>query len=403
MVLSPSWSWSSIELGDRLYATLFSHPDLNQKLEDALAKRNSGTHFVRIEMEFSGQSAFMAGWPWEYLYRLIQRGKRESGEFLALSTNLVLNRVLNSDFGKEFSTRSPSMLLVVSRPSDKGPVDCVDIRTLVTKLKQDGVITLHDELIEPEWEELVANREPVVSWEAFSKSVRDNKPHVIHFIGHGQVVYKPEIRKNVGQLAFVGKEGGKAEWHDEEEVAALLTPSTSLRLVFLQACESGKTDPQAEGSGVARSIALRKVPAVVAMQAKVKNDVASKFACTLYNNLAAGLPIDWAVMKGREAVNELEKVPERRLSFGVPIVYLSSYLGLIDPNADANAQGGRSEIKTTTGEGEFTCPVCGFRLKRKTNYCTNAKCLRPRLRTTEPRTVPGARARQRGLLISHAS
>jgi hypothetical protein len=357
------------ELGDKLYGVLFNDTDVCAALDEGLKNGNSGTHFLRIELEFTGDSAFMAGWPWEYLHRPGRPGKPESGEFLALSANLVLNRILRDRICEKFSTRNPSLLLVVARPRDLGPVECDDIASLAKRLKQESVLTLQ-ELIEPVWQDyLDPHQRAVASWEAFVANVNAHRPHVIHFIGHGRLVYDTMKRRTAGQLAFVGPDG-KAVWIDEEQLGASLNYK-ELRLVFLQACESAKSDSRIETSGVARTLALRAVPAVVAMQSKVQNGIASQFACTFYDNLKHGLPIDWAVMKGREAINALESVPltERKLSFGVPVVYLSSYLGLIDPPEEA-----RPAVPQVIPESGLQCPLCHVALKRLSTYCTNLQC-----------------------------
>src|SRR5262249_38609588 len=137
-------------------------------------------------------------------------------------------------------------------------------------------------------------------------------------------------RRDIGQLAFVGPDG-KPDWRDEAEFASGVgNGNPNLRLVFLQACETALADPRAKISGVAMRLAYKQVPAVIAMQAKVKNQVANTFAGTFYDALWHQVPIDYAVREGREAIRIMEGPSVRdKLAFGIPVVYLSSYLGLI--------------------------------------------------------------------------
>jgi hypothetical protein len=361
------------ELGDRLYRVLFQDSRLVDALSKGLQGPKAGTHFFRIELEFSGSGAFMAAWPWEYLHQPGQPGKPESGTFLAVSTNLVLNRLLGDRWGAKFSTRTPSLLLVVARPRGLDPVDCNDVIGVTQQLDDENIISLK-ELVEPKPSEYIEeNYRPAASWAAFKEYVDRYKPQVIHFIGHGQLIFAGG--RNVGQLAFVGDDG-KPHWIDEEEFAQAVQ-HPELRLVFLQACESGRSDLRVESSGIAKSLILKQVPAVVAMQAKVHNLVANTFARTVYAHLKTGLPIDFAVMRGREAIKDLQDLgaSEKKLFFGVPVVYLGTHHGLIDTaepetKPQPHVTGVPERIAPTPPDpAALACPLCSNKVLPQMTFC----------------------------------
>jgi hypothetical protein len=136
---------------------------------------------------------------------------------------------------------------------------------------------------------------------------------------------------------------------------------------------------------VGRLLAARNIPAVVAMQAKVKNIVANTFATAFYKSLGEQKPIDRAVRAGREAIRE---GPDRvKLAFGVPVLYLLRGHGPLiptlaeakrskEPGPESTSQSAAPSLnvemcptcKYTLTARERTlavCPECGLRLRCK--------------------------------------
>jgi CHAT domain-containing protein len=226
------------------------------------------------------------------------------------------------------------------------------------KLKKIDEIQLLPPLVEPPITETMDWPGPTASFDKFRQRVRDDQPHVIHFIGHGR------LKSGHGELAFVGKDG-KADW--VANFARVAAESKELKLVFLQACESELSDPHTPMSGLASQCAHHNVPAVVAMQAKIRSDVAATFASAFYTALAINEPIDCAVLKGRQAIEEMVKKPAA--AFAVPVLYLRSYERLIGPKDQPGAA-------RSSGSHEYcTCPRCEFAI----NMADPQTCPRCRL------------------------
>ncbi len=357
-------------LGEHLYQVLFAGQTADH-LKNALADIGAGDlNLLRIQFEFKGTYEKLASWPWEYLRTPNDRNVERTGRFLALEAQLVLNRsyTVASGGSTSFSMKTPRpvpVVLVVSSPHDLGPVvDTTVIETIQT-LKDSGVISLNS-LVEPPFEEKSPNYKPQASFQGLSTLLqglrgKNQAPAIIHFIGHGRRVYDKSLGRAKGQLAFMG-EDGCAEWIDDEKFSDLVATGRGPKLVFLQACESGLPDPRASVSGVAMQIAHKGILAVVAMQAKVKNSVASVFACKFYEALKTGMPVDWAVKEGRQAISNMD---EQDIAFGTPVLYLKSYEGLIGEGApkpmDDWGSGNKPPVRLLT---ITTCPRCNAPILR---------------------------------------
>jgi hypothetical protein len=90
------------------------------------------------------------------------------------------------------------------------------------------------------------------------------------------------------------------------ELATLVRSSTTLRFVFLNACQTGGGQGAGEHgafAGVADALVLRGVPAVLAMQARVADDDAIGFARAVYRSLTLGSTLEEAVGLGRRALH----------------------------------------------------------------------------------------------------
>ena len=68
-------------------------------------------------------------------------------------------------------------------------------------------------------------------------------------------------------------------------------------------------------------LSKRRVPAVVAMQYSVLDDVAIKFAYTFYSTIASGKSVDLALKEARILMKDSDK--SNGLDFATPVLYLS--------------------------------------------------------------------------------
>ena len=112
----------------------------------------------------------------------------------------------------------------------------------------------------------------------------------IHFLGHGKIGI---VDSNVlGYLRFNG-ERGAMEWVDANRVASIFKAAPTVQLVILNACQTAVATTSSDLdddsiSAVADTLTNQGVPSVIAMQLRIRDDVALDFSETFYQSLVAG-------------------------------------------------------------------------------------------------------------------
>ncbi len=109
----------------------------------------------------------------------------------------------------------------------------------------------------------------------------------------------------------------------------------------LGACETGRRDGHNVWSGVAAALLKAGIPAVVAMQYKIKDTLAAAFSEAFYRALVAGFTVDEAVALGRAAMRVEaigQKMADNR-DWGTPVLYLRAPGGAVfNPVSNAEAR-----------------------------------------------------------------
>lgn len=360
-------------LGMYFYKVLFQGEKKEQQsntLEKCLNKAltEAKLELIRIELECKDQN--LAAWPWEYLYKPLDEALKYSDDFLVnLAKQLVLNRKLYRVGSADLATTRPvKVLLVVAKPKELGYVDYTPVRDYLQELQQKGIVALDDSLIEivpsppldeahmPDYRIQMASYDgPKITRDAFREKVEAFDPHIIHFIGHGKRV------ERTGRISLI-EEGGAADWVEDTTFAGWLQNCASLKLVFLQACESALPDPYRTTSGMAMQLAKKDIPAVVAMQYKIDNQTANNFARGFYRALAQGQSVDLSVRAGREEIKGKDE--SQIYAFGLPVLYLRGYGRVILPEVQ------QSSVKPLPIMDE-PCPNCKEPCRKGMKFCPN--------------------------------
>jgi len=271
------------DIGVSLYQSLFQGAiaGILARTEGLAANRSDGG--IRIRMNFNlleGGTAAVAALPWELM--------RKPGETdpLLVSTQTVLVRSL--DVNKVVTPRpiSGPLRVLLIRANPKG--------TAALDLSREG------ELIGRSLSELpgvmVDEVDPVED-KIFSQ-LANAAYHVVHYMGHG------DFAATQGGMLLLEDDAGNAVPTSAKAFAHLLRDEP-LRLVFLNACDTGTT-PQTDGlhpfAGVAAALVANGVPAVVAMQFPITDRAALTFSKVFYERIAAGDAVDLAVAQGRSAL-----------------------------------------------------------------------------------------------------
>ena len=312
-------------LGSNLYSVLFDN-DIGKALTKLLS--GGDNDLLRVELEFEKDGTYLrelASWPWEYLFC----PALEALTFLSETTKLVLTRhlKLNQKVRKLLVDKSPIKVLFVSaspdldKPDGKelNPIQYTSVYNELKALENTKKIIVHDLItLHEKYDKERFSGEYVLkaTFDGFINIVTAEKPHVIHFIGHGRM--SDDNGQSQGQIAFMASDF-TADWVNAGELATkLIGIDPPPRLVFLQACESGLTnpyDPYLAISSVAERLVYRNIPAVVAMQSEIENQIANVFAKAFYGALFnAKSSVDAAMQIGRTKVLEARNWAKDRLS-----------------------------------------------------------------------------------------
>ena len=364
-------------VGQQLFELLFADIRLRSNVATALEGVRDATDevdYLRVKLAFAGEPehvGWLASLPWEYLHTPAAEPEFEH-VFLAKRAELMLSRRLPYGKLRPLGDRRPLTVLLVSpNPiellSDDDNDDeryCrVDHRRVLEKLEQldrEGIINLRT-LVDDPPDYPVENQQWVTVGRLRQEIRKHPSPVIVHFIGHGR------RHDTNGQLLF-SREDGTRHWVGADLFCERLDRST-LKLVFLQACDSNLPAPYVPLSSVAMRVAQKGVPAVVAMQYRIKAQLANEFTVAFYDALLLhNSPIDVAVEAGREKIDE--GIDERdRLAFGLPVVYLSSHNGMFESDRRTTEE----TLNRGDVPGQKPCARCGRQVSHEAVACPRCK------------------------------
>jgi tetratricopeptide (TPR) repeat protein len=321
---------SAEEVGSQLFAALFSGPV--RSLFDWSLGRMHGTDTglrIKIHIDATDPSlAQLASLPWEFLYR------RETRDWLNLSRYTPIVRYLDVPRPHTPLALDPPLriLVVLSEPVDCRRLDLARERALI-----EGTWA---RLRNVEVEFLAA-----ATAEGLGDRLIENPCHIVHYMGHGDF----DERTGRGVL-LMEDEDGQANPIDGPTLGILLRDVPTLRLVVLNACDTARLakerglDPFA---GVASSLVMAGIPAVVAMQFPISDSAAITFSQRFYALLARGEAVDTAVAEGRRAVRTSR--PDT-LEWATPVLFMRAADGVIFRVSGAAAAAGVEQEPASAGE-----------------------------------------------------
>ena len=294
------------QLGAALYDWLFP-PAIHTHFyaTEAVARQEGLKLRVRMRVE----PPAIAALPLEFLYW------RERGHFLAVDPRTSVSRYLQVGLppGRVRRRDGPlHMLAIISDPTDLPRVDPDQFEEIIMGALagplEAGQLTVHTVK--------KATRREITG------ALLRRKPDIVQFIGHG--VYKD----GVATIALVDQFSG-ASWllDDERFVGLFAGHDDNLGLVSLATCESATSDDPQGFAGLAPRLQQRGLPAVLAMQYKVKMGTARVVLEEFYAAVAARKPIDFAIQQARNAV-ALDFGLDNR-EFATPVLYLRAEDGHI--------------------------------------------------------------------------
>ncbi|MCE7982260.1 MAG: CHAT domain-containing protein [Caldilinea sp. CFX5] len=245
----------------------------------------------RVRLRLMSNTPELLAVPWEYLY------DRTSEQPLALHPNLSLVRSLPTPGRKLVAVEGQLRLLVmISNPTDLPGLDAMaEWANLVNATTTAALEVIR---IDP-------------TYEAFQSALREHKPHIFHFVGHGRF----DSTTQAG-LLYLQKADGSAIPCAAEQMATLLSGCETLRLALLNACQGATPGYRSAFAGVAQKLIQQGLPAVIAMQAPIRDTDALLFSQEFYRALADGYHLEAALGEGRK------RMAEHSTAWGVPALYL---------------------------------------------------------------------------------
>jgi tetratricopeptide (TPR) repeat protein/CHAT domain-containing protein len=289
-----------VKFGKMIYSKVFSG-ELGDYFNNSIKETQKNSAGLRISLRFDEDVPEIAALPWEYLHN----GK----EFLISRKNILISRLPLSADRIYFEPLESilRMLVIISGPDDPR------VSPLNTKKEQEIILEAVDSLYRKQ--KIKVDFTEDANFENIQDYLTEKDYHIVHFTGHG--VFDEENEK--GYLLFEN-EKGKPRLIDNEEVADLFA-ERGIRLVVLSSCQTAKGSSRKSFADLASVLSIRGVPAVVAMQYSILDEVAIKFAHTFYKTIANGRSVDLALKEARLAIKNSEK--SNKADFATPVLYLS--------------------------------------------------------------------------------
>jgi len=290
-------------LGRHLFTTVFSG-EVNScylRSVDQVRSQNKGLR-VRLHInvpEFNNL-------PWEFLY------DPQFDRFVTLSEITPIIRYLELPYTtRALPIHAPLKILVlISSPEEYPKLD-----------------------VQKEWEMLNQALKPLLDRKsvvlerlehptlgALQKTLRKEKVHIFHFIGHGKYFED----KQDGML-LLEDEKGRGRPTSGQYLGTILQDHYPLRLVVLNACEGARTSAEDPYAGVAQTLVRQGIHAVLAMQFVIFEDAAITFAKEFYSAIVDNYPVDAALSEARKAIftsnNDVE--------WGTPVLFMRTPDGVL--------------------------------------------------------------------------
>lgn len=158
--------------------------------------------------------------------------------------------------------------------------------------------------------------------------------HILHFMGHGGF----DSRSGKCVLIFKGDDN-KGIPIDGEALKLALTPS--VRLVFLNACETARIPEADPFAAIPTELLLGGITAVLSMQFPISDSAAIKFCETFYKCLAEGRPVDQCIGMGRK---QIFFGVDTKSEWGTPVLFMRSTDGMLFKIKEESQQKGRKVV-----------------------------------------------------------
>ncbi len=284
--------------GAELFRTLFPREVLNLY---NIARFQNNKRSLKIV--FSSMIPWVADIPWELAYDPL------SDCFLACADVRFVRNVLTPTPANKIRPKQAALRILVASAQPSG------LGQLSIDEEEEGIRNSFKPLVEAGLVEVdvlaAATAERLHEW---LRMPAENDYDVVHFIGHG--IY--EKSTSTGYLVFENEVGRASKLSATDFLN--IVRGRNIRIVFLNACETGRGEGSNYNRGVAMALARDGMPAVVANQYSVIDRSTSLFSLHFYSCLAQGLQIADAMREARVAIHYRGVEP---MDWAVPVLFTS--------------------------------------------------------------------------------
>jgi len=296
------------KIGEKLFDAVFQgeafHALKNSLERGLLQKRN-----LRLKLHLDPPELVCL--PWELMH-----SQRLKPGRLVLRKRLSLVRYLPmpQSFAKPESSLPLKILVVIPQPTDLPPENALDI---------DGEMQLIKQSLRP----LIWGGDVRLKFctnatvDNLRMALDNERPEVLHYSGHGSF----DAKLNEAFLEFESE--NKTSSSVSAEVLGHLLSESSVKLVVLNSCEGAMASNTDAFTGMAQNLVRVGVPAVVAMQFKIRDETSKYFAWAFYSKILNNYSIDAAVAEARQYI--MAKTNMREYDWAAPVLFMREQSGLI--------------------------------------------------------------------------
>ena len=282
------------EIGSLLFNALFTRRISNAfgHSYQAISKDES------LRLLLALQPPELAALPWELLYN------PDEEVFMAARLSYPIAREVDSGIpvAEPVSTKKMKILYIQASPVDLPPLELVKSENALREALGDKA-------------EVTAVR--AARPDQLQRLLRQDF-HILHYDGHA--FFSEESQS--GAICLEDEE--KNTHQVSGETLAAFLDGTSVRLVVLSACQSAMDSPEKRFSGIAQGLLkTSSLPAAVAMQFSVRDDVAIAFNRGFYGALVDRFPVEASVVEGRKAILQvLAGDPFAAPDWATPVLFM---------------------------------------------------------------------------------
>lgn len=295
------------------------------------SRRTASNRGERLRLRLMLQLPDLKSLPWEFLYIAQAPGVCDPSGFLALDQDISIVRHEDLNGAEPPSPRGGNYRMVAALASPEGDPKLdieSDYAAIVTALKgAPAGVTITPTWVKP------ATRADLMA--ALSTPC-----DIFHFSGHG---YYDEA-KATGSLLLEDPADRRSESYEAYKLGLLLKDAKA-KVAILSACETAQRPADYETEqlkisnaygGVAATLVLNGMAAVVASQYTLRDKNALSIPGLLYTSLVSGEPIDDGVYKARKAILQGSDLTDR--DWGALVLYHRIEDGIVFPPGSAAQQ-----------------------------------------------------------------